>query len=312
MRSHDMRLAGVPDDLPPEQLERWSNGLVAFLTSDTVPQQFRAWARAQADVLDAHLADAAGFEEDDADEIDDVAGDDEPAVAAPPRRATAARHARPRAREERAFTLRLPAQAGRLAIGILVGVVGLAAVLGIRELTSDDGAQALPGGPEASAFNEARAAELEAILQQDPTNKDALFELGEMNFQAQRYEDMIPWFSKLVEVDPSNTHALTDLGTAAFNLGRPAEAKIWWEKVLAVAPNDIQAHYNLGFMYANAEPRDLAAAVREWETVLSIDPQSQLAQTARVHIDGLKAELAGATAGGAAATPIAATTASAP
>ncbi len=52
----------------------------------------------------------------------------------------------------------------------------------------------------------------------------------------------------------------------------------------------------MGFVYANAEPRDLAGAVNEWETVLRLDPESQLAQTARVHVEGLKAELKSAPA----------------
>jgi len=312
------RLTGIPDDLPPEQLERWSNGLVAFLTSEDVPQQFRAWARQQADVIDEHMASASDLG-DEADLNDDTEDDigEEPVLARQARAASPApaktRAARRRAvaSNERALTLRIPAESGKLLLGIVIGVVALVAIVGVRQAMSDSGDEpSLPATADAPAFDQARANELEALLNQDPANQDALFELGEMNFQAGRYEDMIPWFTKLVELDPTNKHAFTDLGTAHYNLGQPAEAKIWWEKVLAVDPNDVQAHYNLGFMYANAEPRDLAAAVREWEAVLRLDSESQLAQTARVHIDGLKAELAeasGTGAAGASGTPAATT-----
>jgi hypothetical protein len=39
------RPSGVPDGLPPDELESWSNDLVAFLTSDNIPAKFRGWAR---------------------------------------------------------------------------------------------------------------------------------------------------------------------------------------------------------------------------------------------------------------------------
>jgi cytochrome c-type biogenesis protein CcmH/NrfG len=304
MRTREQRPAGVPDDLAPEQLERWSNGLVAFLSSDDVPQQFRAWARDQAGLVDAWLASAADLDgdevEDDRDEAPDESATGAAAVRAPRQRRSVTSEPEPRG-----FALRVPEQTGKLILGIIAGAALLLVIVGARQMMSGggDGADALPAGAEAIAFDQARADELEALLQQDPANKDALFELGEMNFQAQRYEDMIPWFTKLVELDPANKHALTDLGTAHFNLGQPTEARIWWEKVLAVDPIDVQAHYNLGFMFANAEPRDLAAAVSEWESVLRLDPTSQLAETARLHIDGLKAELAAASAPTSVASP---------
>lgn len=290
-------LAGVPGDLTPAQFEQWSNDLVAFLNSDGVPQQFRQWARAQAEELDANLASG---------DIDDEEANQEPM----PLRPAAQQPARSAPRKQSPagdgmMVLQVPAQTGKLLLGIVIGVIVLGGVFAVRQATSGDGDGAsLPTNADAPAFDEARASELQQLIEQDPANQDAIFELGEMNFQAGRYEDTTFWFTKLVELDPANKHALTDLGTAAYNTGDAVNAKIWWEKVLAIDPNDVQTHYNLGFMYANVEPRDLAGAVREWETVLALDPESQLAQTARVHIDGLKAELvAGTPAAGGTSQP---------
>lgn len=285
-------LAGVPDDLTPAQFEQWSNELVAFLNSDGVPQQFRQWARTQADVLDANLA---------AGDLDEEEAEQEPVrlrpAAQPPAR-SAPRQQAPAG--DGVMVLQVPAQTGKLLLGIVIGVIVLGGVFAVRQATSgDDGGSSLPTNAGAPTFDEARASQLQALIEQNPADQEAIFELGEMYFQAGRYEDTTLWFTKLVELDPTNKHALTDLGTAAYNTGDAVNAKIWWEKVLAIDPNDVQTHYNLGFMYANVEPRDLAGAVREWETVLTLDPESQLAQTARVHIDGLKAELAAETPGAA-------------
>jgi tetratricopeptide (TPR) repeat protein len=287
--------AGVPDGLSPDELERWSNELVAFLTSDGVPANFREWARTHADLLDAYMASAEDLdaEFDAGDDEDDAA----PAPAAPPKQASprAAKAGREQAAvapESRDIVLRVPAQFGKLGAGVVIGALALLAIFGVRALASGGGGGSLPTMGTPPAFNQQRANELQTLLQQNPSNQDALFELGEMNFEAARYEDSISWLSKLVALNPADKQALNDIGTANFNLGRADEAKVWWQKTLGVDANDVQAHYNMGFVYANAEPRDLAGAVNEWETVVRLDPTSQLGQTAKVHVDGLKAQLA--------------------
>lgn len=313
------RPAGVPDGVSPDELERWSNELVAFLTSDGIPASFRGWARKNADLLDAYMASAEDFEADlsvgESDlDVDEEEQDDAPAGApralpalSKQKSPRAAKAGRPiaTAKEPRMLVLRVPEQVGKLGIGITIGVLALFAIFGVRSLTSGGGnGGSLPAIATVAAFDQARADELQSLLQQDPTNKDALFELGEIFFEGQRFDESIEALTKLVALDPANKQALNDIGTANFNLGRPDEAKVWWQKTLAVDPNDVQAHYNMGFVYANAEPRDLAGAVSEWETVARLDPTSQLGQTAQVHVDGLKAQLAGTpTAVSAIATP---------
>ncbi|HXH06747.1 MAG TPA: tetratricopeptide repeat protein [Vicinamibacterales bacterium] len=287
--------AGIPEGLTPDELERWCNELAEFLTSPGIPEPFRAWARAQAERIDAYLATASELEPE---AIEDEGEEIEPAPAPPARPRPSKQAARRRRAGRPSAASALSTQGGKLLLGVAAGVVALAIVFGARELAGrGSSAGELPrSGPAQAAFDEARAKELEALLQTDPSNRDALFELGEMNFQAGRYEEAIAWFTKLVEVDPSNVHALTDIGTANFNLGRPEEAKTYWLKALEVDPNDAQVHYNLGFLYANVEPRDLAAAIAEWEKVIELAPGSRLAETARVHVEGLRSELTPAAA----------------
>ncbi|MDE3095375.1 MAG: tetratricopeptide repeat protein [Chloroflexota bacterium] len=296
------RPAGLPEDLGPEALQQWSNDLVAFLGSDRVPDAFRGWADAQAAHVDAWLAAAGDL--DDADDGSRVAATSPARGPARGRRADGAeRPARAPAERRQANPGGLLATggAGKLLIGIAIGVIVLAGIAFLRG--SGGSGAALPNTAPTPAFNQARADELARLLQQNPANKDALFELGEMNFQAGRNAEAIASFTKLVALDPANGHAMRDIGTANFNLGRADEAKTWWLKALKVDPNDVQAHYNMGFAYANAQPKDLAAAVKEWETVIRLDPTSQLAQTARVHVDGLKAQLTATPAAGSTPGP---------
>jgi Flp pilus assembly protein TadD len=299
------RPAGVPEGLSPDELERWSNELVSFLTSDGIPATFRVWARKHADLLDAYMASAEDFDADAERTLDSA-----PSPAAQPSPQTSAKQRRTDPKPEPGvFVLRVPEQIARLSMGAAIGVLALLAIFGVRAMTSGSSGASLPGAVSTPAFNQARADALQALLQQNPSDQDALFELGEINFEGGRFEDAISSLTKLVELDPKNIQAITDIGTANFNLNRPDDAKVWWQRALTVDPNDVQAHYNMGFAYANAEPRDLAAAVNEWETVVKLDPQSDLGQTAKVHVEGLKAQLTAtpaANAPAAASTPAAA------
>ena len=281
---------GLSEDAAPEEVEARYAELTAFLRSKAVPTGLRSWAEQQLALLDDYYATGALEEWE------------------PPRaargRANGARQQRPpqgrpvaprRKDAQRAaqWTLSLPQSwAGLSLVGLVAGLVVAALIVGFLSVRGDNGGSPDGGVPAAGqvALDEARVAELKAVIAQQPDNQDALFELGELYFEAGQWEPAIEWFTKLVALDAANLHALTDIGTAYFNLARPQDAKTYWEKVVQVDPNDVQAHYNLGFYYANVDPRDLGSAVREWETVISLDPNSPQAQTARVHIEGLKAE----------------------
>ena len=285
---------GLDEDAAPEEMEARYAELTAFLRSAAVPASLRPWAQQQLAILDDYYASGESREWE-----------------APPRAAkarpngarqqqqTAARGKRPAAqsrgaRRAKEVRLALPqGSLGRVLAGLVAAVAITAAVAGffyVRGGGDDDSLATAPSADQFEALDEGRVAELKAIVAQQPDNQDALFELGERYFSAGQYEPAIEWFTKLVALNPNDTHALTDIGTANFNLGSPQEAKTYWERVLQVDANDVQAHYNLGFYYANVEPRDMESAVREWEAVISLDPNSPQAQTARVHIEGLRAE----------------------
>jgi cytochrome c-type biogenesis protein CcmH/NrfG len=178
-----------------------------------------------------------------------------------------------------------------LVFGAVLGLVALGAVVLFQVgLPGNGGAEEAPPADQAGdivPLDTERIAELTAAVEADPNNLEALFELGESYFQAGEWQSAIDWFSKLVAIEPNNVHALTDIGTSNYNLGFAAEAKAAWLKALEFDPNDAQVHYNLGFLYANSEPQDLAAAIEEWQKVVELAPDSNLAQTVQVHLEGL-------------------------
>jgi tetratricopeptide (TPR) repeat protein len=281
---------GLPPDAGGPEIESRYQELSAYLASGDLPPQLKEWAREQAERVDeayAVLSDPdllAGLEE----EPEEQAAAEPKAPSAAP--ATAGTEERGRTSVRRAAA-RLPLIA--LALGIFVGGAALLAVIiaemGFGDEGSEDPAATQSQEGQIVPIDTERVAELITSYQEDPTNPETLFELGEAYFLAGEWQQGQEWFLKLVEVDPANVHAWTDIGTSHYNLGRPEEAKVAWQKALELAPEDPQLHYNMGFLYANTEPPDFDAAEREWQLVMDLAPGTQLAQTVQVHMEGLQA-----------------------
>jgi tetratricopeptide (TPR) repeat protein len=282
---------GLPLDAGSQDIEARYQELSAYLAGQDVPAGLEQWAREQASRVDeayAILSDPdlrAGLE----DEVEELAEDEEPEVT----ESALERPAKERQKKvgsRRAFAARLPLIA--LAVGILVGSTALIAVIvaemGFGGEDAEDPAAAQDDVEQFVSIDTERVAELVTSYQEDPTNPETLFELGEAYFQAGDWQQSEDWFLKLVEVDPENVHAWTDIGTSQFNLGRPGEAEAAWQTALDLAPDDPQLHYNMGFLYANTEPPDFDAAIDEWQLVLDLAPGTQLAQTVQVHMEGLQ------------------------
>lgn len=116
---------------------------------------------------------------------------------------------------------------------------------------------------------------LQAQLQQNPGDVDAMVELGNSYYDSKRYVEAIAWYEKAVEKRPTDTNLRTDLGTAYFYTGNNDKAKEQWDIVLKQDPNKVQAHFNYGIMYSSLNPPDNDSAAREWQTVIKLAPGSE-------------------------------------
>jgi tetratricopeptide (TPR) repeat protein len=87
--------------------------------------------------------------------------------------------------------------------------------------------------------------------------------------------------------DRDDVAAHLELGVLLFNAERVRSAGEHWEAATRLAPDGAEAWYNLGFYHASVEPPDYAAARRCWERVVEIDPGSELARVATMHLGGV-------------------------
>jgi tetratricopeptide (TPR) repeat protein len=277
---------GLPEDSGATEIEARYQELSTYFGGSDLPGHLQEWGREQAARVDEAYAMLS-----DPDLRAGLDGELEEQPVAPVTVATAAPPApQPAQTASGRRSARLPLMA--LALGIFIGSAALLAVvvaeMGFEEGEEDPAAEQVEGEQFVPIDTE-RVAELVTSYQADQTNPETLFELGEAYFLAGEWQQGLDWFQKLVVVDAANVHAWTDVGTAHYNLGQIPEAQTAWQKGLELAPEDPQLHYNMGFLYANAETPDFEAARREWQTVLDLAPGTQLAQTVQVHMEGLAA-----------------------
>jgi len=127
---------------------------------------------------------------------------------------------------------------------------------------------------------------LNTILQSDPKNVNATIQLGNVYFDAERWDDAAKWYEKALELDPKNADASTDLGVSYYYGNKPDQALAQFEKSLAISPTHTKTLLNKGIVLAFGK-QDLKAAATEWQRVVELAPDSPEGQAARRALEGI-------------------------
>ncbi len=329
---------GLSTQASSQDVETAHDELVRFLES--APHELRSWAQREIAAADEAYALLSDPTTDPARQLDPIAIAPTPVAVALPvadeeeyfeefeeidREPPKTRRARREVdRQARAAGQRAAAgQPGtssrsrlvrRLAIGAAVVVGAVAIALGGYSL----GAPSVPGftgtpAPEASGagqIDQAKVAELMKKLQANPKDIPTLQQLGDVYFQAGDYNTAGGWMEKILAIDPRNVTARLALGAALFNLGKAPDAEKQWRQVLTVDPKNVEAHYDLGFLYLSQNPPDVVNVRAEWNKVIEIAPDSDVAKTVATHLRSLEGSPAPSSVASPAASPSASPAAS--
>ena len=153
------------------------------------------------------------------------------------------------------------------------------------------------GQQQAPPLDEARVQALTTVINSDPTNAGAAVQLGNVYFDAERYQDAIKWYEEGVRLDPKNADASTDLGISYYYTGQTDRALAQFDTSLKIDPKHTKTFLNQGIVLAFGK-RDLAAAEGAWKQVVALAPNSPEGQAAQKALEGIAA--AGHSTGGAA------------
>ena len=124
-----------------------------------------------------------------------------------------------------------------------------------------------------SPVDEARVAELSVVAERSPQDAQVRVDLGYLYFEAQRFEQAIPWFEAALALDPRDVSVSTDLGVAYFYTDDIDRALGQFARSLEVDPAHAQTLLDLGIVLALGK-QDLEGAIEAWEEVRRLDPDS--------------------------------------
>jgi cytochrome c-type biogenesis protein CcmH/NrfG len=139
----------------------------------------------------------------------------------------------------------------------------------------------------APALDENRAASLRSTAEGNPRDVDTRIQLGNLYFDAERFEDAVKWYEQAVEIAPQNVNASTDLGISYYYTNQPDRALAQFERSLAIDPNHSKTLLNVGIVRAFGK-QDLDGAAKAFQKVLDVAPGSPEARAARQALDGLR------------------------
>jgi len=177
--------------------------------------------------------------------------------------------------------------------GVLVGwIIGAQQATGTSPsaATPPTPAQTAAGSAQQSppAFDESRAAQLKSAADRNPSDADIRVQLGNLYFDAERYDEAARWYEAALQVDPKNVNASTDLGIAYYYSNRPDRALAQFDKSLELDPKHSKTLLNIGIVRAFGK-QDLDGAEKAWQRVIEVAPDSPEAAVAKKGLDGLRA-----------------------
>jgi tetratricopeptide (TPR) repeat protein len=148
--------------------------------------------------------------------------------------------------------------------------------------------------PSPRAMDDQRVGELVKRATDNPKDSVARMELGNLYFDAERYDDAIRWYEETLRIDDRNVGVSTDLGVSYYYTNQPDRALAQFEKSLTIDPNHTKTILNMGIVRAFGK-QDLTGAAQAWEKVIAIAPDSAEGKAAKQALDSMKSAHLGST-----------------
>ena len=142
--------------------------------------------------------------------------------------------------------------------------------------------------PAAALLDENKVTAYKSVAEREPSNAKPRIELGNLYFDAERYEDAVKWYGEAVKLEPNDPNLSTDLGVSFYYVNQPDRALEQFDKSLKTDPKHLKTFLNIGIVKAFGK-KDLDGARAAWEQILQIAPNSLEGQAARRALDSVKA-----------------------
>ena len=150
----------------------------------------------------------------------------------------------------------------------------------------ESSSSAVPGTPAPAILDETQVQALRNVVDKDPKNAVARAQLGNLYYDAGRYNDAIKWYSESLALNPKDVSVSTDLGVSYYYNNQPDQAIKQLEHSLQVDPKHTKALLNMGVVRAFGK-QDLKGATEVWRRLVEIAPDSLEGRQAKQALDSL-------------------------
>ena len=151
------------------------------------------------------------------------------------------------------------------------------------------------GTTKAAALDENQVTALKSVAARDATNVAPRVQLGNLYFDAERYDDAIKWYADAAKLAPNDVNVSTDLGVSYYYTNQPDKALEQFSRSLELDPKHAKTLLNVGIVKAFGK-QDLAGATEAWRDVLRLAPDRPEGQAAKRALDSLQSAHPAATA----------------
>jgi tetratricopeptide (TPR) repeat protein len=139
----------------------------------------------------------------------------------------------------------------------------------------------------AAVLDETQVTALKSVAEREPRNAAPRAQLGNLYFDAERYDDAIRWYTEALKLAPGDINVSTDLGVCYYYINKPDEALAQFAVSLKLDPKHPKTLLNMGIVKAFGK-QDLEGASAAWQDVIRLAPGSREAQAAKRALDGLQ------------------------
>lgn len=174
--------------------------------------------------------------------------------------------------------------------GVLVGwIIGSQQAGGGPAPVAQPAAASQPGNnPQAPPpLDESRASAMKTTAQQNPADAVTRVQLGNMYFDAGRFQESAEWYEAALKINPRDVNASTDLGIAYYYMNQADKALAQFDRSLVVDPKHAKTLLNVGIVRAFGK-QDLKGAAEAWQRVLAVAPGTEEARAATQALEGVK------------------------
>ena len=168
--------------------------------------------------------------------------------------------------------------------GLLVGwILGTQQGAGPAAVVAPAGQQSaqVPATPAAAPpLDVQRAAALERQANDEPANSAVRVDLGNLYFDAERFDLAISWYEAALTLNPKDVNASTDLAVAYYSSNQIDRALAQFDVSLKIDASHTKTLLNQGIVRAFGK-QDLEGATQSWERLVAIAPNSPEATRAK-------------------------------